>query len=65
MGYAVVLGEALVDLLDTERDGERVYRQAIGGGPLNVAVGVAASAARHSSSARSATTCWVVGSAPS
>ncbi|TQJ23927.1 fructokinase [Micromonospora sp. A202] len=41
MGYAVVLGEALVDLLDSERDGERVYRQAIGGGPLNVAVGVA------------------------
>ncbi|MEU8167460.1 carbohydrate kinase family protein [Micromonospora sp. NPDC049004] len=40
MGYAVVFGEALVDLLDTERDGERVYRQAIGGGPLNVAVGV-------------------------
>ncbi|PZF84886.1 PfkB family carbohydrate kinase [Micromonospora deserti] len=41
MGYAVVLGEALVDLLDTECDGEPVYRQAIGGGPLNVAVGVA------------------------
>ncbi|MFI6236495.1 carbohydrate kinase [Micromonospora sp. NPDC050784] len=41
MGYAVVLGEALVDLLDSELDGERVYRQAIGGGPLNVAVGVA------------------------
>ncbi|SCG43325.1 fructokinase [Micromonospora echinaurantiaca] len=41
MGYAVVLGEALVDLLDAERDGEPVYRQAIGGGPLNVAVGVA------------------------
>ncbi|MEV4656343.1 PfkB family carbohydrate kinase [Micromonospora sp. NPDC049301] len=41
MGYAVVLGEALVDLLDAERDGERVYRQAIGGAPLNVAVGVA------------------------
>ncbi|MCX5066154.1 carbohydrate kinase [Micromonospora lupini] len=40
MGYAVVFGEALVDLLDTERDGERVYLQAIGGGPLNVAVGV-------------------------
>ncbi|MCO1599434.1 carbohydrate kinase [Micromonospora sp. RHAY321] len=40
MGYAAVLGEALVDLLDTERDGERMYRQAIGGGPLNVAVGV-------------------------
>jgi sugar/nucleoside kinase (ribokinase family) len=41
MGYAVVLGEALVDLLDGDCDGERVYRQAIGGGPLNVAVGVA------------------------
>ncbi|WP_416903351.1 carbohydrate kinase family protein [Micromonospora echinospora] len=41
MGYAVVLGEALVDLLDTECAGEPVYRQAIGGGPLNVAVGVA------------------------
>lgn len=41
MGYAVVLGEALVDLLDAECDGAPVYRQAIGGGPLNVAVGVA------------------------
>ncbi|MBO4208171.1 PfkB family carbohydrate kinase, partial [Micromonospora echinofusca] len=41
MGYAVVLGEALLDLLDTEYAGEPVYRQAIGGGPLNVAVGVA------------------------
>ncbi|GIJ27175.1 aminoimidazole riboside kinase [Micromonospora qiuiae] len=41
MGYAVVLGEALVDLLDTECDGVPVYRQAIGGAPLNVAVGVA------------------------
>ncbi|MFV2116211.1 PfkB family carbohydrate kinase [Micromonospora sp. LOL_025] len=41
MGYAVVLGEALVDLLDSERDGEPVYRQAVGGGPLNVAVAVA------------------------
>lgn len=40
MGYALVLGEALVDLLDGELGGERVYRQAIGGGPLNVAVGV-------------------------
>ncbi|WP_435207532.1 PfkB family carbohydrate kinase [Micromonospora sp. bgisy143] len=40
MGYAMVLGEALVDLLDGDVDGERVYRQAIGGGPLNVAVGV-------------------------
>lgn len=41
MGYAVVLGEALVDLLDAECDGEPVYRQAVGGGPLNVAVAVA------------------------
>ncbi|MGN9812437.1 carbohydrate kinase family protein [Micromonospora sp. BQ11] len=41
MGYAVVLGEALVDLLDTEYDGEPVYRQAVGGGPLNVAVAIA------------------------
>jgi fructokinase len=40
MGYAVVLGEALVDLLETGRDGELIYRQAIGGAPLNVAVGV-------------------------
>lgn len=40
MGYAVVLGEALVDLLETGRDGELIYRQAIGGAPLNVSVGV-------------------------
>ncbi|MBY8872546.1 carbohydrate kinase [Micromonospora sp. PLK6-60] len=40
MGYAVVLGEALIDLLDAEQDGRRVFRQEIGGGPLNVAVGV-------------------------
>jgi fructokinase len=38
MGYAVVLGESLVDLLETEADGELIYRQAIGGGPLNVSV---------------------------
>jgi fructokinase len=41
MSYAVVLGEALIDLLDGECGGERVYRQAIGGAPLNVAVGIA------------------------
>jgi sugar/nucleoside kinase (ribokinase family) len=41
MSHAVVLGEALIDLLDGECGGERVYRQAIGGAPLNVAVGVA------------------------
>jgi fructokinase len=39
MGYAVVLGEALVDLLEADLDGELIYRQAIGGAPLNVAVG--------------------------
>ena len=38
MDYAVVLGEALVDLLEADLDGELIYRQAIGGGPLNVAV---------------------------
>ncbi|MEU1756436.1 carbohydrate kinase [Micromonospora matsumotoense] len=41
MGYAVVLGEALIDLSDAECEGRPVFRQAIGGGPLNVAVGVA------------------------
>jgi fructokinase len=41
MGYAVVLGESLVDLLETGLDGELIYRQAIGGAPLNVAVGAA------------------------
>ena len=40
MGYAVVLGEALVDLLEAEAGGELIYRQAMGGAPLNVAVGV-------------------------
>ncbi|MDG4826736.1 carbohydrate kinase [Asanoa sp. WMMD1127] len=41
MGYAVVLGEALIDLLDGECAGERVFRQAIGGAPFNVSVGAA------------------------
>ncbi|BCJ63164.1 carbohydrate kinase family protein [Polymorphospora rubra] len=41
MRYAVVLGEALVDLLEGECEGEPVYRRVIGGAPLNVAVGVA------------------------
>jgi fructokinase len=44
MPYAVVMGEALVDLLervDDEPGGERTYREAIGGAPLNVAVGLA------------------------
>lgn len=38
MGYAVVLGEALIDLQEAEIEGGEVYRQAIGGAPLNVAV---------------------------
>jgi fructokinase len=37
----MVMGEALIDLLEAGPDGEQVYRQAIGGAPLNVAVGVA------------------------
>ncbi|WP_433788656.1 carbohydrate kinase family protein [Actinoplanes sp. CA-252034] len=40
MRYAAVLGEALVDLLETPTDTGPIYRSAIGGGPLNVAVGV-------------------------
>lgn len=38
---AVVLGEALVDLFESECDGEHVYRPVVGGAPLNVAVGLA------------------------
>jgi fructokinase len=41
MGHAVVLGEALVDLLEGTVDDELIYRQVIGGAPLNVAVGAA------------------------
>jgi fructokinase len=41
VGYAMVMGEALIDLLEADLDGAQVYRQAIGGAPLNVAVGVA------------------------
>jgi fructokinase len=40
MRYAAVLGEALVDLLETPTDTGPIYRTAIGGAPLNVAVGV-------------------------
>ena len=36
----MVLGEALVDLLESGADNEIVYRPAIGGAPLNVAVGI-------------------------
>jgi len=41
MGYAAVLGEALIDLLEGDCGPDRVYRPAVGGAPLNVAVGVA------------------------
>ncbi len=40
MRYAAIMGEALVDLLESHDDGHPLYRPAIGGGPLNVAVGV-------------------------
>jgi fructokinase len=41
MGYAVIMGEALIDLLEDQAPAaDVIYRQAIGGGPLNVAVGV-------------------------
>jgi fructokinase len=39
--YAVVLGEALVDLFESECQGEAVYRPMVGGAPLNVAAGLA------------------------
>jgi fructokinase len=39
--YAVVVGEALVDLLETTDGGQRCYREMVGGAALNVAVGVA------------------------
>lgn len=40
MRYAAILGEALVDLLETPTGTGPIYRTAIGGAPLNVAVGV-------------------------
>lgn len=44
-GHAVVIGEALVDLLESGDD-PIVYHPAIGGAPLNVAVGIARLGAR-------------------
>lgn len=41
MAYAIVLGEALVDLYQAECDGEVVFRPMVGGAPLNVACGLA------------------------
>ncbi|MFI5838210.1 carbohydrate kinase [Catenuloplanes sp. NPDC051500] len=41
MTYAVVLGESLIDLQETEFDGAPAYREVIGGAPLNVAAGIA------------------------
>ncbi|GAA2353841.1 PfkB family carbohydrate kinase [Dactylosporangium salmoneum] len=40
-GYGVVIGEALIDLLESTAGGEVVYRPAVGGAPFNVAVGIA------------------------
>ncbi|MGI5244278.1 carbohydrate kinase family protein [Dactylosporangium sp. CA-139066] len=40
-GYGVVIGEALIDLLESTAGGELVYRPAVGGAPFNVAVGIA------------------------
>lgn len=39
--YAVVLGEALIDLFEVEVAGERLFRPMVGGAPLNVACGLA------------------------
>ncbi|GAA0723552.1 carbohydrate kinase [Dactylosporangium roseum] len=39
--YAVVLGEALVDLLEEPAGDSVIYRPAVGGAPFNVAVGIA------------------------
>jgi fructokinase len=39
--YAVSIGEALVDMLEGESDGQAVYRPMAGGSPMNVAVGLA------------------------
>jgi fructokinase len=41
MPYAVVVGEALVDLFESACAGEAVYRPMVGGAPLNVAAGIA------------------------
>ncbi|MDP8959617.1 MAG: carbohydrate kinase [Actinomycetota bacterium] len=40
-GYALALGEALVDMIEADCRGEPVYRPAPGGSPFNVAIGLA------------------------
>ncbi len=45
-GHALVIGEALVDLLESGSPDGIVYHPAIGGAPLNVAVGIARLGAR-------------------
>ncbi len=45
-GYAVVIGEALIDMIEGRCDGEPVYRPLAGGGPMNIAVGLARLGAR-------------------
>jgi hypothetical protein len=44
--YAVVIGEALIDLIEAECEGQTVYRPLAGGGPMNIAVGLARLGAR-------------------
>lgn len=41
MSYVVVIGEALIDMIEGRCDGEPIYRPMPGGSPLNVAVGLA------------------------
>ncbi len=38
--YAVVIGEALVDMIEGRCDGQEVYRPMLGGSPFNTAVGL-------------------------
>ncbi|HEY7225672.1 MAG TPA: carbohydrate kinase [Micromonosporaceae bacterium] len=45
-GYAVVVGEALIDLVETPAEGGNVFRPLVGGAPLNVAAGIARLGAR-------------------
>jgi fructokinase len=40
-GYAVVAGEALIDLIEGDIGGQAVFRPMVGGAPLNVAAGLA------------------------
>ncbi|MGH9166219.1 MAG: carbohydrate kinase family protein [Acidimicrobiia bacterium] len=41
MSYAITIGEALVDMIESRHGAETVYRPVPGGSPLNIAVGLA------------------------